>query len=276
MRFNEATTVTPALIDRFHSWCIARGRSEHTAKAYRSDLNQLLLAVGEDYPTMEDFEDLAMSWLNTTRKSVSPKTTGRRLTSLRAFGRWAGISEPLKDYIAPVPAKAIPHPLHEGQEGVDRMIWKARTNEEKALIALCGKVGCRISEARTVRPKDFDLHDMTVTIRGKGDKTRVVPVSKAAWSAISSRFVERALFQDEPLITMQDRTARSCVTRLGRAAGLRRRVASHDLRATFATSVLDFTENLRVAQELLGHANVTTTEGYTLANEKKMKEAVEF
>jgi site-specific recombinase XerD len=276
MRFSEATTVTPVLIDRFHSWCIARGRSEHTAKAYRSDLNQFLLAVGEDSPTLEDYEELAMSWLNTTRKKVSPKTTGRRLTSLRAFGRWAGLTEPLKDYMAPVPAKGVPHPIPEGPAGVERMIRKARTNEEIALIALCGMVGCRIGEALSVRACDIDVQRMEITIRGKGDKSRVVPLSERAWHHIMPRYIERALDQKATLIALQDRTARSCVTRLGRAAGLQRRVASHDLRATFATAVYDHTQDLRVTQELLGHSNSATTEIYTGVSMNKMKGAVEF
>lgn len=276
MRFSEATTVTPDLIDRFHSWCIARGRSEHTAKAYKSDLNQFLLAVGEDYPTMEEYEELAMSWLNRTRKEVSPKTTGRRLTSLRAFGRWAGVSEPLKDYIAPVPAKGVPHPIPEGPAGVERMIRRARSAEEEALIALCGMVGCRVGEALSVRPKDFDLHNMTLTIRGKGDKERVVPLSRNAWSHLCNRLTQRFDRPSDPIITLQDRTARSCVTRLGRQAGLQRRVSSHDLRATFATAVYDHTQDLRVTQELLGHSNSATTEIYTGISMNKMKGAVEF
>lgn len=276
MRFSEGMIVTPALIDKFHSWCIGRGRSEHTAKAYKSDLNQFLLAVGEDYPTMEDFEELAMSWLNATRRTVSPKTTGRRLTSLRAFARWVGISEPLKDYIAPTPAKSQPHPIPEGPAGLNRMMRKARSAEEEALVALCGLVGCRIGEALSVRPRDFDLQDMLLTIRGKGDKTRVVPISREAWSHLCNRLTQRFDRPDEPLIVLQDRTARSCITRLGRVAGLQRRVSSHDLRATFATAVYDHTQDLRVTQELLGHSNSATTEIYTGVAMTKMKGAVEF
>lgn len=275
--FSEGTTVTPALIDRFHSSCIARGRSENTAKAYRSDLNQFLLAVGVDSPpTMEEFEDLAMSWLNTTRKGASPRTTGRRLTSLRAFGRWMGMSEPLRDYVAPTPAKSQPHPIPEGPAGVAKMIRVAKSSEERALVVLCGYAGCRVGEALTLTPRDIDLHDMTISIRGKGDKTRVVPLSNQAWSILSTRYVERAHLPNQPMILIQDRTARAAITRMARIAKLSRKVTSHDLRATFATAVYDKTRDLRVTQELLGHSNSSTTEVYTGISMDKMKKAVEF
>ena len=275
--FSEATIVTHDLIESHHNWCIARGRSTNTAKAYSSDLRQFLLSLGEDFPlTLGNYENQAMRWLNNTREEASPKTTGRRLTSLRAFAKWAGLPNVLDDYIAPTPARPVPHPIPEGPAGVNRMLVKCKTAEERALVTLCGLIGCRVGEALSVRPKDLDLSTMLLTIRGKGDKSRVVPVSRAAWLALETHFVVRARFPNEPIIQLQDRTARSCITRLGRAAKLQRKVTSHDLRATFATAVYDHTQDLRVTQELLGHSNSATTEIYTGVSQAKMKSAVEF
>lgn len=275
MLSTPVTTLSQESIERFRNWCSARGRSFNTTKGYCSDLNQFLKAIGEDSIPMEEFEELAMSWLNLTRYQMEPKTTGRRLTSLRAFGKWAGLTNPLSDYIAPTPGRAIPHPLPEGPDGMRKMIRKAKNNQQAALVGLCGFVGTRIGEALAIKPDNFDLHEMTLTVRGKGDRTRTVPVSDEAWGAVSSAYV-LALTQGEPLIQYKDRFARKIITNLGVRAGLSRPVSSHDLRATFATAALNKTGNLRVVQELLGHASSATTEVYTGVMMHQMREAVQL
>ena len=151
------------------------------------------------------------------------------------------------------------------------------TPQHSALVALGGYVGCRISESLSLTPADFDLVSREVTIRGKGDKTRVVPVSRAAWAWVAPVYMELApKTPDATLLTMCDRTARASITRMGELAKMPRRVASHDLRATFATWLLEKTGNLRLVQELLGHSSVTTTQAYTLVERNLMHEAVEL
>lgn len=272
------TILTPEAIDSFRSSLSDRGRSENTTKAYCADLNTLLRDLQVSAIPMSDFETVSLRWLTQYRKIVSPKTTGRRLTSLRAFAKWARWSCPdLNDYSTPTPPKGQPHPLPEGIDGVRRMLAVARPGPQRALIALCGLCGMRVAEALSIRPSSFDFNDMLVTIRGKGDKTRRVPVSDEAWEAmyesISTAFCTG---NDELLIGFRDRNARALITRLGRAAGLRRHVASHDLRATFATAVYDKTRDQRLVQELLGHANGSTTEIYIGVTMAKMKEAVKL
>ena len=90
----------------------------------------------------------------------------------------------LEDFSAPTPARGMPHPLPEGIQGVYRLIAVAHIERHKALIALCGLCGCRIGEALSIKPCDFDLTEMLLTIRGKGDKTRIVPISTAAWESL--------------------------------------------------------------------------------------------
>ena len=182
----------------------------------------------------------------------------------------------LDEYVAPVPGRPMPHPLPEGIPGVISMCEAARKAPHAALVALGGLVGCRVAESLSIRPMDIDLHDMMVTIRGKGDKTRVVPVSRTAWTYLAPVCVERFALQTESLLPYGDRFARQLITDLGVRAKLRRAVSSHDLRATFATHVFDTTNNIRLTQELLGHASVTTTEAYTLVERRAMRSAVEF
>lgn len=121
----------------------------------------------------------------------------------------------------------------------------------------------------------LDSHDMMLRVRGKGDKERIVPISPRAWDAISDAYV-RAMVGDKKLIHYEDRSARKAITNLGRKAGLCRPIASHDLRATFATEVYNKTLNQRVVQELLGHANGKTTEIYIGVNKYEMIQAVDL
>lgn len=273
----QVTTLTLETIDRFRNWCIARGRAENTVRAYSSDLREFLKAAGEEGQiTLEEYEELAMSWLNLTRNTVAPKTTGRRLTTLRQFGKWAGLASPLSEYIAPTPGKSIPHPLPEGVAGVYRMIDVAKNYQQAALVGLGGLAGFRISESLSITTAAFDLHTMQVTIRGKGDKTRTVPLSEGAWQSVQSAYVMAMSREDRRLITYRDRFARQVVTNLGVRASLQRAVSSHDLRATFATEALNRGANIRVVQELLGHASSQTTEGYTGVAMNQMREAVQF
>lgn len=273
----KVTTLTLVTIDRYQQWCTGRGRSENTVRAYGSDLREFLKAAGENGQiSQEEYEELAMSWLNLTRNNLSPKTTARRLTSIRGFAKWAGWEAVLIDYIAPTPGRTIPHPIFEGMDGVRAMIDKAKNHEQVALVTLGGFVGCRISESLSLTVKSFDIHDMQVTIRGKGDKTRTVPLSEEAWKYLIPAFAIAFGRDDERLVSYKDRFARQIITNLGVRAGLSRRIASHDLRATFATAALDKTNNIRVVQELLGHASSQTTEIYTGVAMAQMREAVQF
>jgi len=268
------TTLTAETIDLYRQWCIARGRSENTAKAYKSDLTEFLKATGD--VEQEEYEELAQSWLNMYRLKVSPKTTARRLTSLRNFAAWAGWGKVLADYIAPTPGKTIPHPLPAGPDDVRRMIEHAKNFEQEALVALGGFVGCRISESLSMTTDCFDVHAREVTIRGKGDKTRVVPLSDEAWASIQAAWVLAHQKPDKRLISYQDRFARQIIRNLGARARIPRPVSSQDLRATFATAILDKTGNIRLAQELLGHSSVETTQIYTGVHRAEMREAVIF
>jgi integrase len=222
----------------------------------------------------EDFEEIAMEWLQMNRKILSPKTTNRRLTSLKAFARWAGWGNPLEEYAAPTAAKGQPHPLPEGIEGVYRMIEAAHNERQKTLVVLCGLCGLRISEALKIKATHFDFANMVLRVPGKGDKERIVPVSERAWNVIAPAVV-RAGLKNLEVVGLKDRFARRAITELGVRAGLQRRVASHDLRATFATAVYDSTLDQRVVQELLGHANGSTTEVYIGRTAEQMRKAVE-
>ncbi len=276
MRSQEVTIVSPEVIDKFRSSLFVKGKQLNTVKAYTTDLRVFLdQTCPEKTVTQEEFEEMGAAWLTMNRRKVSPKTTGRRLTSLRAFARWAGWGLVLEDYSAPDPGKGQPHPLPEGVEGVRRLIEAASVEKHKALIALCGLCGCRVGEALSIRPSDINIGTMTLTIRGKGDKTRYVPISTEAWEVLSVVVMRRMIaLSDEELVPMNERHARKVVTSLGVRAKLQRHISSHDLRATFGTAVFDKTLDIRLVQELLGHATSAQTETYVGVKFAKMREAV--
>jgi integrase/recombinase XerC len=274
MPLQRATTLSLASIERFHSWLSGTGRSSNTARAYASDLRVLRNSLSYD-PSLEDLEELTMIWLNADRQRLSPKTTVRRLTSVKSFSRWAGHGEILGEYVAPTPARALPHPIPEGMDGVLRMVQAARLPHHRALVALGGLVGCRVAESLGVRTGDLDTRDRLLTIRGKGDKTRVVPVSARAWDIILPAWLDAQVTRSN-VVPIGDRSARETITSLGKRARLTRHVTSHDLRATYGTWVYDRTCDLRVVQELLGHSSPETTQVYTQIGMGKMRAAVEL
>jgi site-specific recombinase XerD len=273
----EVTTVSLESIEQFRSWLCGRGKSVNTAKAYSTDLRMFLQAVSptSDPVPMEEFDELAASWLTRDRYKAAQKTTGRRLTSLRAFAKWAGWGEVLDDYDAPKPARSLPHPLPEGMEGVRRLIQLAPTDAQKTLIALCGMCGCRVGEALDITTECFDLERMNLTIRGKGDKTRVVPIATEAWEIMAVQVV-RSYQSGKTVCDLRDRHARKIITNLGRKARFRRSISSHDLRATFGTHVYDKTKDIRVVQELLGHSTSAQTELYIGVKDDALRKAVEL
>lgn len=278
----KVTTVSSDFIDQFLNMLIAKGKAANTSRAYGTDLKVFLLemAPADAVILVEDFEKLAMEWLNAHRRGeqeVSPKTTARRVTSLRSFARWARIEIPdLLEYSAPHPSRPVPHPLPEGIDGVRRLIANAHFDYHAAYLALCGLCGLRSSEALAVSVKDINLTDMVLTVHGKGDRMRLVPVSEEAWDALIMAY-SRAFLENRPTIVgLKDRAARRMVTTLGKRCGLRRSIASHDLRATFASAVYDRTKDIRLVQELLGHSSIETTQIYTEIAMPKMREAVKL
>lgn len=276
MLSQQAMILSLESIEQFRNSLLGKGRSEDTVKAYTTDLKILLQEIEESEISAEEFCQTAENWLTANRKKVAAKTTGRRLTSLRSFARWAGYGEVLRDYSAPTPLRPQPHPLPEGIEGVFKLINTARNERHQALVALCGLCGLRVSEALRVKPSHFNLHEMTLHVFGKGDKEREVPVSDRAWQILAPPVTRAFCEGDREVVGLQDRFARRVITELGIKASLLRGIASHDLRATFATELAARGVHLRVIQELLGHANSKTTEVYTEVKMTQMRTAVQF
>lgn len=269
----EMESISQETIEVFLDWLKTRGRSSNTVKAYGSDL-RVFLTEAPEMLSLTTIEDEAMRWLNRHREALTPKTTGRRLTALRSFLRFLGIRDPLFEYIAPKPARPQAHPIPEGLDGVKKLLVQCRNDRQCALVALTGMLGLRISEAINVKYSDFNLDEMTLTIRGKGDRTRVIPVDNTTWRFLRDACLESFISNRPTVVGFKDRFARQLIKNLGIKAQLSRDIASHDLRATFATDLNDRGVNIRLIQELLGHASVKDTQVYTNVTLDQMRQAV--
>lgn len=192
---------------------------------------------------------------------MAPKTLARRVTAIRAYGRWLG--EPLlEDYVPPPTPPSTPKPLVGGVESVAKMLGAAVGDDERCMVALCGFSGLRISETRSVTPASISLEDGLpwVTVTGKGYRRRSVAIPLRAWERIEPVLGKRS--PHEPLVRLSDSQARKAWAAISRRAGLGK-TSTHQGRATAATDLLARTGNLRLVQEVLGHATVATTQVYT-------------
>lgn len=266
---------TSAAIDKHLSWLTSLGRSPNTLKAYKADLGCLLEVHGEF--DMDSFENVASLYLNAIRIEQAPKTVVRKLGTFRGFGKKNGFPKCLAEYRAPTPGRAIPHPVKGGVESLLKMHAVAESEgniDLMAIIALCGFQGLRLHEALASRPSDMDFTNFTLKIRGKGDKTRVIPLFPKAFTLLAKAFAVASV-DNSTFTSYSDRGARYAITRAGMLAGLGA-VSSHDLRSTFGTEGFRKSKDLRAMQELMGHASSSTTEGYTFISLDDMRAAGEL
>lgn len=217
----------------------------------------------------------AAVWLNRYRKVIAPKTTQRRLTSMRNFGLAFGM-EVLKKYKPPTAIQGKPHPLPGGVSDLEKLFQVARVEEHKYIIALTGLCGLRISEARMIGPQHFNFRYRKLRFIGKGGREREVPLTNRAWNILGVPAMEAAIEGKPQLISCSDKTARATITTLGKRAGISRPISSHDLRATFATEAYRRSKDIRAVQELLGHSSVTQTQLYIDVDFDTLLDAASF
>lgn len=273
----EVDPIQASDVENFSKKLRSNGLSEHTIKAYTSDLNAFLKWRGANGGA--NTEDLVARYINEYRNGEggvirwSPSTTKRKLACFRSFGKYAGDSTFLANYKAPKVATGVAHPLPGGVDDILTMAGWARPEHHKALVILIGLLGCRVSEARSVQACDFDdaSGDIVLKIRGKGDKTRYIPVDPKVMNLLDGAFVIARGRADGLLVPIGDRAARRAWTRIGKRASLSRETATHDGRMTAGTAFYDRAKDIRAVQELLGHSSVATTEGYTGISMAKLK-----
>jgi integrase/recombinase XerD len=269
---------------------IAAQRSPRTVDAYRRDLSALALfleaPVGD--VTTEELE----RWLASMRAAgLASSTVSRRLAAVRSFFRHqvllgARADNPAAAIRPPRRPRALPRTLSPSE--TERLIDAAngtmpRTMRDRALVELLYGAGLRVSEALGLQKASVDLDERIVRVLGKGGKERIVPLGRPAAEA-----VRRYLALGRPHLDRRHRpdlflNARGgaltrggaflILRRLAEKAGLEPgRVHPHLLRHSFATHLLEGGADLRSVQEMLGHADLSTTELYTHVSDRRRRE----
>lgn len=273
-----------AEIEAFLSYlCDVRRLSPHTQHAYRRDLKGFAkFSLKHDLPTPADVsESHVRQWLGDGhRKGLAASSLKRRLSALRTFFQWharSGVERhnPAMAVQAPRGRRALPQTLEADQLGT-YLRGNAEDPLERrdvAMAELFYSSGLRLAELRSVNVGDLDRRDGLLTVTGKGNKTRTVPVGRAALAAIDAYLARRiggkshadaqALFLSSRGQRISERSIQERIKLLAQRNGLGRKVHPHMLRHSFASHMLESSGDLRAVQELLGHSDISTTQIYT-------------
>lgn len=292
----------PRHADRFLDYLsVERGLSHHSLAAYRRDLalyGAYLEESAIDGPTDAEPADLAafVAWLREQRTAAgqpyAQSTVARTLVAVRGLHKFLlreGLSalDPSVELAGPRPRRSLPKALTLDQ--VERLLAAPPGDDpvalrDRAMLEVLYAAGLRITELVEADVDDVDLASRAIRCLGKGRRERVVPLGRAACGA-----VEAWLVRGRP--TLAPTTAALCcnlrggrLTRQGgwkiikkhaESVGLDAMVSPHTLRHSFATHLLEGGADVRVVQELLGHANVNTTQIYTLVSGNRLRDVYE-
>jgi integrase/recombinase XerC len=256
--------------------------SEHTRNAYQRDLGHL-----QNYCDKQDISrwskldgrQLRGFVAERHRQGISGRSLQRNLSAIRTFYRYllkeAKVNNnPAEGIIAPKSPRKLPKVLD-----ADQAVQLVEINEEdtlairdRAMLELIYSSGLRLAELISLNLNDIDFNDRILTVTGKGKKTRIVPVGQHAIKAIKRWLKKRAAMtnESEQALFISNRgkriSPRSVQDRLKQWAikqGLPIHVHPHMLRHSFASHLLESSGDLRAVQELLGHADISTTQVYT-------------
>jgi integrase/recombinase XerD len=277
---------------------LERGLSRNTLEAYRSDLQQygqFLDTRGLDPLTVSP-QDLAafITELATGREgrsAVAPATLQRKIACLRSFYRHLRRDQilehdPTSELRAPRSPGRLPKVL--SRDEVQRLLAQPRGSSpgalrDRALLETMYACGLRASEAIGLELSALDLEAGILRTHGKGSKERIVPIGSKAIATLKS-YLEQARprlvgLRDEPHVFVNHRGGGlsrqglyKIVQRHARSAGLEHRMSPHTLRHTFATHLLAGGCDLRSLQEMLGHADIGTTQIYTHLSSDRLRE----
>jgi integrase/recombinase XerC len=259
-----------------------RRLSPHTEAAYRRDLEALVAYC--DGEKLADWARLDSHHVRTFaarehRDGLGPRSVQRRLSAVRGFFNYlirekALRANPAVEIRAPKAAKRLPKTLDVDQVAslLARKPTDALSRRDLAMLELLYSSGLRLSELAGLDVADLDLADRTVRVLGKGSKTRVLPVGAKAVQALRTWLGDRrqlakdgarALFVGRDGRRLGQRAIQRRIGRWAAASDLNVPVHPHLLRHSFATHLLESSRDLRGVQELLGHADISTTQVYT-------------
>lgn len=256
--------------------------SEQTRKAYQKDISIFLEYCNEiniENWTVIDGRQIRGFVTQRHRQGIGGRSLQRNLSAIRAFYRYlikTGVanSNPAQGIVTPKTAKKLPNTLDVDQSTqlVEIKATDILSIRDKAIFELMYSCGLRLSELVKLNLDSIDIGDGVVTVIGKGNKTRLLPVGQQALEAtriwLKQRVIlathdDNALFVSKRGTRISTRSVQQRLRHWSKRQGLGTHVHPHMLRHSFATHVLESSGDLRAVQELLGHADISTTQVYT-------------
>jgi len=264
---------------------IEKSLSPNSVEAYLNDLGKLRSYIesekaGKD-PGSVSYSDLSDFLAHTPQGSDSARTQARMISGIRAFYKYLLIEGIVNDNpttLLESPRLGLKLPEVLSVVEIDRIIAaidlsKPEGHRNKAMIETMYGCGLRVSELVNMKLTDIHRDDGFVTVTGKGNKQRLVPVGSTALREIDSYFEKRKLMHviiDQNILFLNRRGKRltrvmvfTIIKNLATAAGIRKNISPHTFRHSFATHLVEGGADLRAVQEMLGHESITTTEIYT-------------
>ncbi len=288
---------------------VERNRSERTVRNYAFYLKRFFAWSGDTPPESltNDQVHQYRVWLNRYKDEaghpLKKSTQNYHLIALRSFLKYLSKRDiktlaPEKIELARMPERSVefldavelerlleaPLKTAGGEDGADRSLIRLR---DKAILETLFSTGLRVSELAGLTRDGVNLKEEEFTVRGKGDKPRVVFLSNAARYSIKE-YLSKRMDPDPHLFVSHDRagkgrdseglTARSVqrlVEHYAKAAGITKNITPHTMRHTFATDLLRNGADIRSVQTLLGHSSITTTQIYTHITDERLREVYE-
>jgi integrase/recombinase XerD len=293
-----STALVPLEVEEFLSWMATeRGRSANTLSAYRRDLTGYCNWLTAHAATLLDVDRAALDAFVGERRSAggAAASVARQVAAIRMLHRFLAEEglrrdDPTADIEGIRVPAGIPHPLSE--EEVIALLAAPALNEpaglrDRALLEFLYATGARISEACGLSLGDFDHEEQLVRLFGKGSKERIVPYGRHAAAAMAewlgpsgrphlqpARWARRsdseAVFLNVRGARLSRQAAWAIVKKYGDRIGVGHKLSPHVLRHSCATHLLDHGADLRIVQELLGHASISTTQIYTRVSQERM------
>jgi len=272
-------------IDKFLRYLeIEKNYSAHTLLNYRLDLQDFAKFLGQAAIEQTDYLSLRKYLAVLKEHNLKSRSVSRKISCLRSFFKFLTRegylkTNPVLSLSSPKQEKHLPSFLTE--EEMTKLVEAPRGKDDRsfrdrAILETFYSTGMRISELVGLSLDDVDFIAAVIKAKGKGKKERLLPIGEQALNAIKKYIDQRkkksdAVFLNKSGKRISDRGVRNIVSKYIRLASLRQGISPHSLRHSFATHLLNRGADLRSVQELLGHANLSTTQIYTHLTTEKLK-----
>ena len=270
-----------------------RNYSEHTIKNYENDIDEFMSFIENEHLNMKDvtYSDIRFYLMNLYNKKYARSSVSRKLSSLRSLYKYLLKENKIKQnpfLLVSSPKKEQRLPKFLYSEELEKLFATPDTNtplgqRNLLILELLYATGMRVSELVQVKLKDIDFHHKTIRVIGKGNKERIVVFGDYC-KDILDKYIDdgrHKLTGKEPTDILllnnngkplTDRGVRMIIDKLMTLACLNTHISPHTLRHTFATHMLNEGADLLTVQELLGHANLSTTQVYTHVTNERLRE----